>query len=108
MHERYRRYKKAARTKEPEDWLLAKQSRNLVNNMCKRAKEEYVKMKLEEDKGDPRKFWSHLKPLFNDEDSKSTAKIELEEASDSVPNTFNKFFTSIGMKIQKNIKPLTP
>lgn len=56
MHDRDRKYKEARKSKEPDDWTLARQSRNIVNEMCKRAKEEYVKCKLEEDKGDPKNF----------------------------------------------------
>lgn len=75
--------------KDPDDWSTAKLARNLVNEICKKAKEEFVKQKLTEEKGDPKKFWRHFKPLLNDTGAKENTDLELDYKRLSVPDALN-------------------
>lgn len=74
----------------------------MVNEACSKAKDEYIKTKLSEDAGNPRKFWKHLKPLFSRKSKSTGEEIILDNQKDpkEVPNIFNEFFTTIGCKLR--------
>ena len=54
MHDRDILKLKASRSKDANDWLQFKKSRNLVNNKIKKAKELYYKRALDENEGNSR------------------------------------------------------
>lgn len=86
---------------------LNKQCRNLTNKACSRAKSDYIKQKLKEDEGNPRKFWGHLKPLVKDA-TKGDSQIELDGSSmeNSTATIFNNFFGGVGLDLKNKITPL--
>lgn len=101
-------YKLARQSGQLEDWVLAKLLRNSVNEACKAAKNDYVKGLLFETAGEPKKFWEHLKPLIKEDNCNEVQEIELEKSEKSeVTNTFNEYFTSIGINLKDKIVPLT-
>lgn len=110
MRTRDRLFRKAKVTKSDDDWDEAKGVRNSTNETCKNAKNEYVKSKLIQDEGNPKKFWGHLKPLLNEGNSKNDkSMIELEGHShNNVPDVFNEYFAGIGIKLSKQIRDLNP
>lgn len=100
-------YKIAQRTGNKDDWVAAKRQRNLTNDACSRAKGEFIKQKLKDDEGNPKKFWGHLAPLLKETKQEQTS-IELDgsDSTNTVPNMFNQFFSSVGVNLKSKIKPL--
>lgn len=113
MHTRDHLFKKAKSLRDPDVMDEAKSARNLVNDACKQAKNDYIKGKLMENEGNPRKFWSQLKPLCKDVDKKGNGKIELMNDStdtpyddNEVPDVFNGFFSGIGLELKQKVSSL--
>lgn len=101
-------FRDAKKSKDPDKWSEAKEFRNTVNESCKRAKEVYIKCKLNEFEGNPRKFWELLKPLCTSEGKKDDETIKLDGCT-SVSETadaFNDFFLNIGVKLGSEIAKL--
>lgn len=101
-------FKLAKKTGRKEDWAEAKKQRNITNDACCKAKGEYIKGKLNEDSGNPKKFWGHLKPLVKQE-KQEKIHIELDGSSteNTIPDMFNKFFSSVGTNLKSKIEPLS-
>ena len=57
-------YSKAKRTKNEDDWNIAKHLRNVANSGIRKAKAEYVVNELERNAKDGAKFWRELKKIF--------------------------------------------
>ncbi|XP_071941144.1 uncharacterized protein [Antedon mediterranea] len=75
--------------------------RNKIQRDVKKAKSEYFKTKIEENKGNPKKLWQTLKSTGFSQQSKSQNTIVLNNNGHpctepfSVANLFNKFFTNV-------------
>lgn len=89
---------------------MRRAARNLANDASKPAKNEYITGKLTENEGNPRKFWSQLKPLCKDTGPNDKEDIELNNTStntafdaDQVPDVFNKFFSNIGLELSHKV-----
>lgn len=72
-------FKRARKTKNVDDWSEAKSYRNRVNDACSRAKNEFIKARLQEDEGNPQKFWEHLSPLMGKGGKTKSDTFELDE-----------------------------
>lgn len=114
MHKRNHQFKRAKLLKDPDLWDEARSTRNLVNDACKQAKNEYVIDKLSENEGNSRKFWSQLKPLCKETNSNNRENIELINSAtgipyneEMVPEVFNKFFSNIGIELKQKITELS-
>lgn len=92
--------------KDLDKWDEAKKCRNLVNDACKQAKTDFIKKKLIENEGNPRKFWAQLKPLCKD--TKSDARGETIENSNpnDVPTIFNTFSCKVGTDLKQKVQEL--
>lgn len=116
MTQRDDAYTKARQSKREADWTSAHTLRNKVNSLCKNAKNEFTRDKLEKNKLNPRKFWQDLKILWGSSKSKSTEEIILKSnppldpnQNEAINNTtttpasvasqFNQFFTSVAKNI---------
>lgn len=96
-------YKKARLSKSEEDWIIAKQHRNVVNSMCKIAKREHIKAKIIKNSDNPSKFWKELNKMWGSKKSDSDNMITPyeEETSNNiegreVANSLYKYFSPIG------------
>ena len=56
-------YKKAKKTNSPDDWDVFKNKKNKVKRLLASAKENFVKYKLVELKGNPRKCWRDINEI---------------------------------------------
>lgn len=106
-------FKQARLTKNNSDWERAKKLRNQVSAKCKKAKDEYTKETIENNKENPKKFWLNLNKLWGDKRSKPINDLLLAKSdtggkcnSNETCNIFNTFFTSIAHDIQLKIPPL--
>lgn len=106
-------YKKARSSKSEDDWIIAKQHRNIVNSMCKIAKRDHIQSKITKNSENPSKFWKEINKIWGSKktDNDNTITLQDEETGKQVnenktANFLNKYFSSIGDKLQHKIKPL--
>ena len=71
---------------------------NLINALKKSLKKEYIQKKLEEAGEDPKKIWALINALTG---RNSKEIIEPENLTQENVNSHNKFFATIGKKIQE-------
>lgn len=87
-------------------WTQAREARNSTNDACKTAKDEFVKQKLIQHEGNPKKFWEHLKPLVHSDSKCKRMDVEIEldnHPPGNIPEAFNTYFTGIGLDLSKKI-----
>ena len=90
----------------PEDKEKYKAAKNKQTHLKKKFKREYYTKKINEYVGDSRKMWNILKDVTN---NNYREDISPDIVNEETANRFNKFFSNVGMKVQKmlhiNIKP---
>lgn len=113
IKEKEEAFKLAKQTKNKSDWDSAKIMRNQVFKKCKKAKDEFTKENIENNKENPKKFWINLKKLWGEKKSNSTNNLQLLNpqtnstgSKDETCEIFNKYFTSIAQNIQNAIQEL--
>ena len=85
--------------------------RNLVQRNVKKAKEEYVANKIEENKNAPKKLWEQLKTLGYSSKQKNNACVVLKVDGQNchnlndIANIFNNFFTTVASKLVEKLSP---
>ena len=94
-------YKKAKRTRDEDDWNIARHLRNITNINIMQAKADFVMDKLQQFSGDSSKFWKELKKVFPTSKGKSRAKIVLKDGDKKVDEKstadfINAFFVNVG------------
>ena len=77
-------YKKAKRTNSPADWEFFKKEKNEVKRLLASAKENYIKNKLNEHEGNPRKFWREINKISGLGKNKSKSKCTKNGMSKNV------------------------
>ena len=103
-------YKKALRNKNIANENKYKQYRNMLINIIRDAKKQYISNALEENKNDGKQTWRVLNKLINKR-KKSQTKYpnifydENEQCfrDDEVVQGFNTFFSSIGVQLENKI-----
>ena len=93
--------RKAAMSKELNDWNKFKASRNTTNNAIKQAKTKYYKEACSTHKDNPRKLWSAINEVCSRKSRSTTVKsIEIGQhtVTDSarISEAFNEHFSQIG------------
>ena len=100
--------KKARKSKIDIDKINARQARNLVNSLIKRARSDYVKEQLDANRNDPKKFWEVIKSVFGDSNMKERLTLfddldnPIEEHDTSL--FINNFFAQVGPNLAQHIK----
>ena len=109
MKDRDTALKKASRTKDPVDKRNARQARNKVNSLIRRAKNGFIKEKLENYSDNPKKFWEQIKAVMPTTNlsnqivlqDKNGHKLKNYESA----NLINKyFFPNIGFELANTIQ----
>ena len=90
----YRLYHKA------EDKELYKIAKNKQTHLKKKYKREYYTKKINEYIGDPRKMWSILKDVTN---QNFYEDITPDIVNTDTANRFNRFFATVGVEVQKKL-----
>ena len=109
MNTRDALFKKVKRSKCPQDWLEAKQARNLVNRSINRAKAEHIGNILSQCDNNHKKMWKSIQKILPNKKSNSTiTKIKNEQGlitgeGDQIAHTLNNFFGSIGQTLAVKI-----
>ena len=57
-------YSKAKQTRDPGDWFIAQNMRNIANNAVNNVKARYIKHKIENNKENPKRFWRLIASLI--------------------------------------------
>ena len=98
MHRRDYLKRKAVSTKNSQLWKAYKLIRNKITATIRRAKKEYYRSSIEENKGNPSKLWRILGKLTG---SKHKEEIPVHLTADQ----FNLFFSKIGLDAVAQLKP---
>ena len=64
MNNRDKLMRKAKKSRNDEDWLAYKQSRNRCNNLLRRAKANFHREQFNEHSTNPKRFWECIKKVF--------------------------------------------
>ena len=89
-----------------------KRQRNKVNNLIKRAKQNYNKNLLDENTRNATSFWRTLKSIFHTKPksklTSTTFKVNEEEISnkETIANGFGQFFSSIAITLLQTLHPI--
>ena len=87
--------------RKPDDREKYKAAKNKQTHLKKKYKSEYYTKRINEYKGDPKKMWSILKDVTNNNYRENvTPDIINEETA----NRFNNYFATVGVKVQEQLK----
>ena len=104
--------RKFRKSKTTENYEKFKRQRNKVNNLIKRAKQNYNKNLLDENTKNTTSFWGTLKSIFHTKPksklTSTTFKINEEEIStkETTANGLGQFFSSIATKLLQTLHPI--
>nr|CAH7738545.1 unnamed protein product [Callosobruchus chinensis] len=99
--------------KSPDDKQLLnefKRYRNALNNLIKKAKEQYYMTKIQENKGDSSNLWKHIKYATgkNLENKEITSLLlksgEITYDKEEIAEEFADYFTNVGKELVANAK----
>ena len=95
-------YTKAKRTKDVDDWNIAKHLRNTTNRNIRMAKADFIISKLSQYKDDSAKFWKEIRSVFPTKDKTTKKKNLLEDENsqqireENTAQYINEFFVNVG------------
>ena len=98
MHERDMLHKRATKSKKPVDWELYKSSRNNINILIRKRKKVLFLNKIFTDSSNKHHLWKSLETVLP---SRKYGDNMVKETS---PDSFNKFFTSVGVNLTKTLQ----
>ena len=109
IHEKNRAWKKAKRTRDPDDIVLAKRLRNHCKTIIRRAKGDFVQDYLDDNVISLKKFWEKINYLLPRTITGNSIQLVDKENStpvsvDQTPDFINNFFTNIGPELAKDFK----
>ena len=104
-----RQYIKARRTKSHKDWEIFRRSKSSVRKLFIKKKRDYILVKLEETKDEPRLFWKEMDKNLRVGKAKSTTSCcdRIKDVhgnivtGDSVSGAFNHFYVNIGQDLSR-------
>ena len=89
----------------PQLWKTAKTIRNSCTNRLRKARADFIKENLENNKGNSKKFWKNIQDVLPKNKNKSKVSFELVDADDGpildehTADYINSFFVNIGPKL---------
>ena len=100
---------RAKKSNKVEDWERARQIRNQTKTWVKRAKADYIVNKLNQSKGEPKKFWKTIKQVIPDRTINKEIILKDHATNLIIPKSqtadfINKFFVNVGPNLAKNCK----
>ncbi len=102
---------KAHKSKKAEDFHIAKQLRNLANNLLNSLKTKFFDDQISEDRYNPKGLWITLKKIIPTKGDRgiiheiNAESGEIVSDSKRIANTINRFFANIGKVLAYNITP---
>jgi len=106
MQQRDMTYRAARISKCWEDWEKYRQTRNKTVEMCRKAKREYLKERLDDSKNDPKQMWKVLKEILKGKDSgKEYRELRYNNVTicsrEEMADIFNKYFVESVTQLRK-------
>ena len=106
IHDKNELIRKAKQSGKSKEWIAARKARNRTNKLVNEAHQDSIKLELDHNKDDPKRFWNHINKIFPIK-SKKTQEITLYSGdgfvdSNKTADYMNEFFSSIGSKLAKN------
>lgn len=107
-------FKKARSTADPQKkrklWQKAIKKRNEVRSRLKQTKRDHVRLCMDQNRGDPKKYWRSMNSFLNKNKVKSSIKEITLEAGRKVTGLeaaerLNHYFCNIGADLARNIVP---
>ena len=100
MRTRDQMHKKAKRSGLSQDWNEYRRLRNKVTEINRKARKDYFRNKLEENRGKPKAFWDTLRLVLPSKKNCNEIErlvVDGEELSDKrdIANSLNEYFTTI-------------
>ena len=94
-------YKKAKRTRNEDDWRIAKHLRNVTNANIRQARKEFVQGELRENSSDYKKFWKTIRSVIPNSKGNTRQDISLTHDDVKLPKEevatyINNYFVNIG------------
>ena len=94
---------RAILTNNPNDWSKWRRCKNKVTAACRKAKADFIKTAIKENKSDSRAIWRALRTLMPKCKSQGIQALEINGKTVTSPieiaNSFNSFFINIGEKL---------
>lgn len=112
LHERDYFKKKAVKSKQDHDWEMYKKLRNKANSAKIKAKRDYYRELILENKNAPKQLWNTIKHLSNNEKTKPdiqslTINNKIIRDRKTIAEHMNNFFVGIGHTLASKFKTLT-
>ena len=109
IHDKDYHHKKYIKERNPQLWQNYKHARNKLTSTIKSAKADYYATILEENKYNPQNVWKTIKSLLpNKRTISAPNKLKVDNISITDPtlvaNTFNEYFTNIGVKLSAHLQ----
>ena len=104
MDERDILHRKSRKTKNSTHINAYKRKKNFVNQLVKRAKQNYFKNLLHNSANDPDSFWSTLKKLYPTKSKKGTDRFMINGETISNTKTISNAFCSYFSNVVSNLK----
>lgn len=106
MQQRDMAYRAARTSKSCEDWETFRQIRNKTVDMCRKAKREYLKERLDDSKKDPKRMWKVLKEILKGNDNgKEYRELRYNNVKisnrEEMAEMFNKYFVDSVAQLRK-------
>ena len=100
-------YRKAKRTKDEDDWNIAKHLRNTTNSNIRLAKRDFILKELKLNDNNAKKFWKTIKSVMPTGKESPSNDIMLRKGNDKidrceVASYINDFFINVG-KLSKDL-----
>ena len=97
--------RKARKSKREVDWVAYKRLRNYCTNLIKRAKTSFHQNLLNENTGNPQKFWSAIKAILPSKSFKSQNTTDKADRQERV-NNFSDYFKNAILSLKQIAMPL--
>lgn len=108
MDKRDKALRKARKTKLLVHFEIFKKLRNKCNGKLKEAKRKYHRNLINDNKGNPRKFWKAVKTVFPSKPNKKNFSNQLSKSeNEKNVNTFSHYFGNVVKQLKSNASLIT-
>ena len=112
IKKKHKLFKQVHNKKSSVDWSIFTKYRNKLSHIIEHSKRNYFKSQVINSKSNPKKLWKTINDIINLKPRKDKQNITLSDNtgnpitdSNEISNSFNKFFTNIGVNLSNKIPP---
>ena len=107
MDQRDQALRKARRTKLQEDFETFKVLRNRCNGKLKEAKRKYHRNLINDNQGNPRKFWNAVKSVFPSKSKTNVSRQSSKSENEKTANIFSHYFGNVVRELKSRLALVT-